>query len=98
MNTEEHIQECIDLARNLRLGTIYPRAIELVNKIEELIHSLPQTVELSQEMTPLIHMAYAEQVRQNWLGVADILEYDLPEAALRVIHSTTIDTRTEHEQ
>ena len=97
MNTVDYVKECIDLAHNLRLGKIYPRAIELVNKIEELIYSLPQTDHLSREMTPLIQMAYAAQIHQNWLGVADLLEYDIPEAVLRVTEANSQNTGVQHD-
>ena len=92
------INDCIQLAHDLRLGKIYPRALELVCKIEDVIHSLPIDQEAANTITPVLHAIYCEQIKQNWLGVADALEYDLPEAVDQVIRCHAIKMDKKHEQ
>ena len=70
---------CMELGRAIRLGKIYPTAIEIVDSIEEITNGLPQEGEISTQMVLLIKLVMMRQICQDWLGVADFLEYDLPD-------------------
>ncbi|MBY0465726.1 MAG: hypothetical protein K2W33_12360 [Burkholderiales bacterium] len=78
MNSDS-LQACIDLGRSIRLGKIYPTAIEIVDSIEDITNGLPKEGEISSQMVLLIKLVMMRQICQDWLGVADFLEYDLPD-------------------
>lgn len=78
MNADS-LQACIELGRSIRLGNIYPTAIEIVDSIENITNGLPQQGEISAQMVVLIKLVMMRQICQDWLGVADFLEYDLPD-------------------
>lgn len=78
MNADS-LQACIALGRSIRLGNIYPTAIEIVDSIENITNGLPQEGEISAQMVVLIKLVMMRQICQDWLGVADFLEYDLPD-------------------
>lgn len=73
------LDECIELGRAIRLGKIYPTAIEIVDSIEKITDGLPEKGEISNQMVLLIKLVMMRQICQDWLGVADYLEYDLPD-------------------
>jgi hypothetical protein len=73
------LEECIELGRAIRLGKIYPTAIEIVDSIEKVTGGLPEEGEISTQMVLLIKLVMMRQICQDWLGVADYLEYDLPD-------------------
>lgn len=78
--------KCIELAQSIRLGEIYPNAISIVDAIEAAIISTEYDDATATNFTKLIKNIMFCQVRQDWLGVADYLEYDLP---LLLSRSTT---------
>lgn len=77
--TKPAIDKCLELAHSIRLGELYPNAISIVDAIEEAIDGGQYGSDTATDFTQMIKKIITCQVRQDWLGVADYLEYDLPE-------------------
>lgn len=72
------IENCIDLGKSIRLGKIYPTALEIVDAIEAAMIDIGNDSPDSLLAAKLVRETTFRQLNQDWLGVADFLEYDLP--------------------
>lgn len=73
------IKNCIELGKSIRLGKIYPTALEVVDAIERAMADIHNESSNSSHAAKLVRETTFRQLNQDWLGVADLLEYDLPE-------------------
>lgn len=77
--THTAIENCIELGKSIRLGKIYPTALEIVDAIESALINIENNSATSLVAAKLVRETTFRQLNQDWLGVADFLEYDLPE-------------------
>ena len=80
------IENCIELGKSIRLGKIYPTALEIVDAIERAITVIDNDSPDSPYAAKLIRETTFRQLNQDWLGVADFLEYDLPAFIAKIEH------------
>jgi hypothetical protein len=72
------ISDCRQCALLFRLGRDVEAALNMVDVFEQsqaLISQMPQTIQ--QQWAQLLMSMLAAQEAQNWLGLADSMEYEL---------------------
>ena len=71
-------KEANDLALKIRLGLNVEAGLMLVTYLEQLVAVYPKfPVEQQRQFQSIISAMLACQERQDWIGLADYLEYEL---------------------
>lgn len=80
LNLSSHKQQCLDLAHQFRLGFHTQAALDMADELGRLAQQLPPENEQDIRLfTTLMGKMFECQQRQDWLGLADYLEYELQE-------------------
>ncbi|MED5526701.1 hypothetical protein [Gallaecimonas pentaromativorans] len=72
-------QQCLALARLFRLGMNTEAALEMVPLLEQITAQLTAGGKPQPELLQVLGMMLGCQERQDWLGLADYLEFELQE-------------------
>jgi len=80
------VENCIALGKSIRLGKMYPTALEIVDAIERAMTGIDNDSPDSPHAAKLVRETTFRQLNQDWLGVADFLEYDLPDFIEQIKH------------
>jgi hypothetical protein len=78
-------KEALDLAAMIRLGHNVEAGLILVNCVEQLVTAYPQfPAKQQRDFQSILSAMLACQERQDWIGLADYLEYELQQLLIEL--------------